>query len=408
LNGYQYRYVATLYGNVSTSNAVTLSVALALLPYPACITINNLGTLVIGDTSSNTIQSVNTNGGVSLLAGANLQAGSADGRGVSAQFNQPNGIAYATDGFLYVSDTANANIRRITADGTVTTLAGSTTGARGNTDATGTSATFSSPTGVAAVGNNLYVADALNNTIRKVTTAGVVSTVAGLPGVSGGHQDGAPSVATFNHPTGVAVDGNGNLYVTDSYNHTIRKVTPAGTVSTFAGTFGVSGYKSGTGSAAAFTNPTGITIDSYGNLYVADTGNSAIRKITPAGLVTLVAGLPTVAGLEDGTGYDALFNQPQALTVDSTATNLYVADAGNAAIRKVVLASGAVTTVTLTAASSSSSSSSGSGSSSSSSGTSSSSGSSSGGGGGSVSLWFLATLATLGGLRRLLPRKTQG
>ena len=408
LNGYQYRYVATLYGNVSTSNAVTLSVALALLPYPACITTNNLGALVVGDTSSNTIQSVATNGGVSLLAGANLQAGSADGRGASAQFNQPNGIAYDTDGFLYVSDTANATIRRIAADGTVTTLAGST-GARGNTNGTGSNASFSAPTGIAALGSNLYVADALNNTIRKVTTAGVVTTVAGLAGVSGGHQDGATNVATFNHPTGVAVDGSGNIYVTDSTNHTIRKVTPAGTVSTFAGTFGVSGYKSGTGSAAAFTNPTGITIDTYGNLYVADTGNSVIRKITPAGLVTLVAGLPTIAGLEDGAGFEALFNQPQSLTVDSTATNLYVADTGNAAIRKVALASGAVTTVTLTTASSSSSSGSSS-SSSSSGGTSSSSGSSSdgGGGGGSVSLWFLATLATLGGLRRLLPRTTHG
>ena len=346
MNGYEYRYVATSSGNVSTSNAVTLVVGPALLPTPVCIAVNGAGVLLVGDASTDTIQSVTPGGMVTLVAGANLQAGSADGKGAAAQFNNPSGIAYDTDGNLYVADTANGTIRRIAVDGTVTTLAGSTTG-RGNVDGSGASATFSAPTGIAAVGTKLFVADATNNTIRQVTTAGVVTTFAGSAGQSGSN-DGSGGAARFNHPGGVAVDGNGTVYVTDSTNNTIRKITPAGVVTTLAGLAGVSGSQDGTGGGASFNNPTGITVDSAGNLYVADTGNSTIRAITPAGVVTTLAGLPTIAGLDDGTNA-ALFNQPRALAIDAS-NNLFVVDTGNAAIRKVTL-SGAVNTVALTAAS---------------------------------------------------------
>ena len=137
---------------------------------------------------------------------------------------------------------------------------------------------------------NVYVADTGNNTIRKITPAGVVSTLAGMAG-SSGSADGTGSAARFYYPFGVAVDGSGNVYVADTYNNTIRKITPAGVVSTLAGTAGSSGSADGTGSAAQFYYPCGVAVDGSGNVYVADTDNYTIRKITPAGVVSTLAGL---------------------------------------------------------------------------------------------------------------------
>jgi streptogramin lyase len=227
----------------------------------------------------------------------------------------------------------------------VTTLAGSTLN-RGNNDGTGTAATFSSPMGIGQDSSgNLYVADATNNTIRKISSTGVVTTFAGSAGIAGS-ADGIGTAARFNHPTGVAVDASGNVYVADSTNNTIRKITSSGIVSTLAGLAGVMGAADGTGTGALFNNPGGLAVDASGNIYLADTGNSAVRKITPAGVVRLLAGLPGVAGLKDGSGSDAWFNQPKDVTVDSSGS-VYVADTGNATIRKVS-AAGVVTTLALT------------------------------------------------------------
>ena len=149
-------------------------------------------------------------------------------------------------------------------------------------------ASFREPSGVAFDGDgNLYVADTANHTIRKVTPAGVVTTFAGSG--SSGSDDGTGTAASFNYPRGVAVDGDGNLYVADTNNNTIRKVTPAGEVTTFAGS-GSYGSDDGTGTAASFANPRGVAVDGDGNLYVADTNNNTIRKVTPAGVVTTFAG----------------------------------------------------------------------------------------------------------------------
>ncbi len=395
LSGNQYRYVAKLSGNVSTSNAAVLSVSAALLPFPVCLTVNSAGTLFVGDAMANTIQSVSSSGSVAALAGSTSQAGSTDGKGASALFNQPAGIAYDSDGNVYVADTGNATIRRVATDGTVTTVAGQAN-TRGSVDGSGSAASFSSPTGLTAAGTTLYVADAMNNTIRKITTTGgvfTVSTFAGSPGQTGSN-DGTGSSARFNHPTGVTVDGNGNVFVADSTNNTIRQITPLGAVTTIAGLAGVSGSADGPGSFALFNNPGGIAVDSSGNLYVADTGNSSIRKITPAGAVSTLAGLPTVAGLEDGTGGNAFFNQPRDLAIDG-AGNLFVADTGNAAIRKVTPA-GAVSTLALSAAATSgggSSGGSGGGTTTTGGGGTSTTGSSSGGGGGgAMEGWLVSAL----------------
>jgi sugar lactone lactonase YvrE len=173
--------------------------------------------------------------------------------------------------------------------GTLAVFAGVPDGI-GSADGTGAAARFNYPQGVTADGSgNVYVADSNNFTIRKITPAGVVTTLAGAAGASGS-VDGAGAAARFNRPSGLAVDGSGNVYVADTYNHTIRKITPAGVVSTLAGTALAYGSADGTGAAARFFYPQGVAADGSGNVYVADSNNLTIRKITPAGVVTTLAG----------------------------------------------------------------------------------------------------------------------
>ena len=244
------------------------------------------------------------------------------------------------------TDTGNATIRKITPDGTVSTLAGSA--ARGNQDGVGSAASFKAPTGIAVdSAGNLYVADAFNATIRKITSTGSVSTLAGTAG-SRGDADGAGSVAQFNYPSGVAVDASGNIYVADTYNDTIRKIDPTGMVTTVAGSAGISGGTDGTGIYALFNQPCGVAVDALGNVGVADTGNATIRKIAPNGTVSTLAGMAGIAGLGTSAGGVVLFNQPHGLVADG-AGNVFVADTGNAAIRKIA-PDGTVTTLALSAA----------------------------------------------------------
>jgi sugar lactone lactonase YvrE len=269
-----------------------------------------------------------------------------NGTGTAASFYFPYGVT--TDGTnLYVVDSVG-NVRKLViATGVVTTLAGPTLGANGSTDGTGTAARFALPRGITTDGTNLYVADTGNSTIRKVViSTGTVTTLAGTAGATG-ITDGTGAVARFYLPSSITTDGT-NLYVADTGNHTIRKIVIAtGVVTTLAGTaspyFGY-GSTNGTGTAAKFSGPAGITTDGT-NLFVADTGNNAIRKIViAAGTVTTLAG--GAFGSTDGTGTAALFYSPSGITTDGT--NLYVADTLNTTIRKVVIATGAVTTLAST------------------------------------------------------------
>lgn len=277
---------------------------------------------------------------VTSLAGYGFMG--ADGTGTDSRFYLPDGLT--SDGTnLYVSDTANHTIRKIViATGAVTTLAGSP-GLSGNTDGTGNSARFFGPDGITSDGVNLYVADVLSHTIRKVVMAtGEVTTLAGTAGTSGS-ADGIGTAAQFKYPRGITNDGT-NLYLSDTQNHTIRKIVIAtGEVSTLAGTANSFGSDNGTGSNAKFFYPTGITCVGS-NLYVADMINYTIRKVEIAtGVVTTLAGLPNNSGPSDGTGSLARFNVPQAITSDGT--NLFVADSGNHAIRKIEISTGVVTTL---------------------------------------------------------------
>ena len=270
---------------------------------------------------------------VSTFAGLAGNRGGTDGTGTAARFNTPIGVAVDNAANVYVADYGNSTIRKITANGTVSTLAG-LAGSIGRADGAGSVARFNSPLGVAvdSVGN-VYVGDGRNFTIRKITPEATVSTLAGLAG-SDGSADGTGSEARFNYPEGVAVDRTGNIYVGDSGNSTIRKIGSSGVVSTLAGLAGGSGSDDGTGSAARFSGPTGVAVDSAGNVYVADENNSTIRKITPTAVVSTLAGLADYGGSTDGKGSVARFVSPSGVAVDS-ANNVYVADSYNNNIRKI-------------------------------------------------------------------------
>ena len=409
--------------------------------YPIGVAVDGAGNVYVADQSNHRIRKITTSGVVSTLAGSTQ--GYTDGTGTSAQFSYPRGVAVDGAGNVYVADRYNHRIRKITASGVVSTLAGSS---QGYTDGTGTSAKFDYPSGVAVDGaGNVYVADRSNNRIRKITlsagsaettetitanvcdsytspsgktwttsntysdtianTAGCDSvitvnltvrnkttetitanvcdtytspsgrhtwfgtgiykdtipnaagcdsiltinltviatpivTVSTLAGSTQGYTDGTGTSAKFYNPTRVAVDGAGNVYVADLSNHRIRKITTSGVVSTLAGS-GTSGYTDGTGTSAQFNSPTGVAVDGAGNVYVADQGNHRIRKITTSGVVSTLAG--STYGYTDGTGTSAKFYNPIGVAVDG-AGNVYVADQGNHRIRKIT-ESGVVSTL---------------------------------------------------------------
>ena len=306
--------------------------------------------LYVADGQSNTIRRVNiATGTVCTFAGtANAIGGSTDGVGAAASFYLPSGIT--TDGTnLYVADSGNNTIRKIViASGMVTTLAG-TAGiySAGATDGTGAVAQFHTPHGITTDGTNLYVADAANNTIRKIViSSGVVTTLAGVASFGAGcnHIDGTGAGAQFATPSGITTDGT-NLYVTERCSHTVSKIViSTGQSTTIAGMPGLWGYIDGAGASAQFNFPSGITTDGS-SLYIADESNDAIRKVDIATqMVSTVAGLALAntafssgstgyAGSTDGIGTAARFLLPREITSDGH--SLYVTDRGNHTIRKI-------------------------------------------------------------------------
>ena len=232
-------------------------------------------------------------GDVTTLAGEAGVSGSSDGSGTSAHFNYPGGVTTDVAGNVFVADTNNNLIRRITPAGSVTTWAGS--GARGSADGNGAAAQFRSPRGIVSDGSDgLYVTDTSNYLVRHIDSARNVTTVAGLARVQGS-TDGMGIAARFGSPRGIAVDAVGNVYVGDSGNRTLRKIDASGNVTTVAGSTGQSGSADGIGSAARFGGLTGLWLDAAGDILVGS--GTSVRKVTPAGVVTTIAGLADLYGV---------------------------------------------------------------------------------------------------------------
>jgi sugar lactone lactonase YvrE len=325
--------VTTLAGTAGHKGSTDGAGAIAQFNFPHSLVVDSNGTVYVADMDNHTVRKITAVGVVTTLAGVAGQSGSLDGTGAAARFKSPAGIALDASGTLYVTDAANHTVRKISPAGVVTTLAG-TPGQKGTADGPGPAARFNAPHAVVVdAAGIVYVADTYNHTIRKIMPTGAVTTLAGQPGQKGG-TDGAGPAARFRHPSGLALDAERTLYVADNGNHTIRKVTATGLVSTLAGQAGHKGSADGPGAVARFDVPGGVAVDASGMVYVADYFNSTIRQITPLGEVTTFAGMPRFWRSLDGPRADARFEFPFGVAVGPGGW-LYVAESGSNTIRVI-------------------------------------------------------------------------
>ena len=320
----------------------------ARLNSPTSVALDAAGNLYIADLWNHRIRKVDTAGVITTVAGDGTAGYGGDGAAAAAaRLNSPISVALDGSGNLYIAD--NQRIRKVSSAGTITTVAGDGTedefgrGDYGGDGGAAVAAQLNDPTDMAPDGSgNLYIADSSNQRIRKVSSAGIISTVAG-DGTQGYSGDGgaATAAAQLNSPTGVALDSANNLYIADTSNHRIRKADSAGTLTTVAGD-GTAGFSGAGGAAAAaqLNSPTGVALDGAGNLYIADWGNNSIRKVDSAGIIFTVAGNGTQGfGGDGGAAASAQLNSPQGVALDGSG-NLYIADTSNHRIRKITLAPG--------------------------------------------------------------------
>jgi sugar lactone lactonase YvrE len=314
-----------LVGSALAADTKPAARAFAVVPLgnPRSIAVDAVGNLYVGDVDSGTVNKITPAGEVSTL-----------GAGGPA-IHDPIGLAVDRKGAIYAADADGNSVFKLVGTAAAVPVGKPGTGS--------TDGTYTTPTGVAVdSAGNAYVTDNGNNVIRKVTPAGAMSVFAGKGGASGSN-DGPGDAARFATPRGIAIDGKDNLYVADEGNSNIRKITPAGVVTTLAGTAGQSGAANGTGAAASFSAPRSLSADAAGNVFVADTDNHTVRKITPAGVVTTLAGKAGESGKADGIAAAARFSEPRGIAVDADG-NVYVADSGNGAVRQITPA-GVVTTI---------------------------------------------------------------
>jgi DNA-binding beta-propeller fold protein YncE len=339
-----------------TSGGVVTTLASGLNG-PQGVAVDASNNVYISDTNNSSIKKIPAGGSIAIFAGsATNAAGTADGTGTAASFNFPAGLATDSAGDVYVADFGNSSIRMITPAGKVTTIAGSTTGASGYTNATGTAALFNHPAALAVdANNNIYVVDTSNQLIREITAGTfVVNTVAGSfsnvtnSGVIGSTNAASATTSTFFYPQGIAVNAAGTtIFIADTGSHKIREITGGnfsagtGTVSTYAGSIGASGATNTVALSATFKAPYGVAVDGSGNVFIADQGNNLIRELS-GGNVSTLAGTAGLSGINNGPGASATFNNPSGVAVDSQ-DNVYVADTGNNVVRKIT-AAGVVST----------------------------------------------------------------
>jgi sugar lactone lactonase YvrE len=301
--------------------------------YPTAIAIDKHDNLfVVG--LDELVRKISPSGVVTTVAGSGY-VGSADGPGATATFNNPIGIAVDDAGNLYIAENSNNKIRKVDPSGMVSTIAGNQDNSEGFADGLGSSAGFRYPFGIVCDRNgNLIVSDAGNNKVRKISPAGQVITIAGSTQNEPGSIDGPDTSARFYAPCGIALDQSGNIYITDATNNKIRKVSVHGYVSTIAGQE-AAGYVDGAAAAAQFDQPFGVAADKQGNLFVSDYRNHVIRQVSADGHVSTLAGTGRM-GFLDGSLDTARFDYPFGLALDSKG-NLYVADEFNNRIRKIFL-----------------------------------------------------------------------
>jgi hypothetical protein len=300
---------------------------------PAEVAVGPSGDVFVSDRRQHVIRRIDAAGAVTTFAGSSGVAGSADGQRSAALFRAPRGLAFDGGGNLYVADGGNQTVRRIAPDGTVTTLAG-TAGVGGHVDGVGPAARFAGPRGVAvAAAQRLLVSDTTSHTVRQIDLgSGAVTTLAGMP-FSAGLADGTGASARFDSLLGIAANAS-VAYVADTNNHLIRRIDGNGAVTRVAGQPSSTGSADGVGSAARFSWTNQIASDASGNIYMADIFNDAIRRISPSGSVTTLAGVAGQGGYADGTGAAARFLSPSHLATSGDG-NLFVADNGNCVVRRI-------------------------------------------------------------------------
>jgi streptogramin lyase len=328
------RNIVMYHDIVTTVEPKRKALAAAKFNHPKGVCACADGSVWVADQGNNCIRRIASDGTVSTVAGVAGSKGHADGEGSAAKFSSPCGVCACADGSVWVADYSNHCIRRISSDGTVSTVAG-VAGSAGRADGEGSAAKFNHPKGVCACADgSVWVADQSNHCIRRIAADGTVSTVAGAAG-SRGHA----TAVKFNHPKGVCACADGSVWVADQSNHCIRRIASDGTVSTVAGVTGSKGHADGKGSAAKFSSPIGVCACADGSVWVADQSNHCIRRISSDGTVSTVAGVAGSKGQADGEGFGrhrerAKFSSPVGVCTCADGS-VWVADQGNHCIRRI-------------------------------------------------------------------------